>query len=58
VTETDPQLGIAIATAASLVAGLAMLMLGTAKRRLSWRTPYCHVCRHRHRGACKIRLTL
>jgi hypothetical protein len=39
-------------------AATAMVGLGLAKKRLSWTTPYCHVCRTRHRGACKIRLTL
>jgi hypothetical protein len=57
-TESDPTLGLALVTVASLVAAAAMVQLGLAKRRLSWRTPYCRVCRTRHRGACTIRLTL
>jgi hypothetical protein len=57
-TEPDPHLGVALLTGSSLVVGAAMVFLGLAKRRLSWRTPYCRVCRARHRGACKIRLTL
>jgi hypothetical protein len=57
-TESDPHLGIALLTVSSLVVGAAMVFLGLSKRRLSWRTPYCRVCRARHRGACKIRLTL
>ncbi len=54
---TDPELSVALLTSV-LVATSAMVGLGLTKRRLNWRTPYCHVCRHRHRGACKIRLTL
>ncbi|HSL63056.1 MAG TPA: hypothetical protein VK874_00230 [Gaiellaceae bacterium] len=57
-TDTDPQLVMAVTAAATLVAGFAMVWLGLAKRRLDWRVPYCRVCRQRHRGACKIRLTL
>jgi hypothetical protein len=57
-TEPDPHLGVALLTVSSLVAAASMVFLGLAKRRLSWRTPYCRVCRTRHRGACKIRLTL
>ena len=55
---TDPQLGLAVTTVATLVAGFAMVWLGLAKRRLDWRVPSCRVCGHRHRGACKIRLNL
>jgi hypothetical protein len=57
VTETDPQLGVAL-LASIFAAASAMVGLGLTKRRLTWRTPYCRVCRTRHRGACKIRLTL
>lgn len=55
--ESDPQLAAAFLTSI-LAAGSAMLGLGLAKKRLSWKAPYCRVCRTRHRGACKIRLTL
>jgi hypothetical protein len=57
VTEPDPQLAAAL-LASILAAATCMLGLGLAKKRLSWKAPYCRVCRARHRGACKIRLTL
>jgi len=55
--DTDPQLAAAL-LASILAAASCMLGLGLAKKRLTWRAPYCRVCRARHRGACKIRLTL
>jgi hypothetical protein len=57
VNEADPQLAVAL-LGSIFAAATAMVGLGLAKKRLNWRTPYCHVCRARHRGACKIRLTL
>ena len=56
-TEADPQLAVAL-LGSILAAASAMLCLGLAKKRLTFKAPYCHVCRARHRGACKIRLTL
>ena len=56
-TEADPQLAVAL-LGSIFAAASAMVGLALAKKRLSWKAPYCRVCRTRHRGACKIRLTL
>ena len=55
--EADPQLAVAL-LGSIFAAASAMVCLGLAKKRLTWKTPYCRVCRARHRGACKIRVTL
>jgi hypothetical protein len=55
--DTDPQIAAAL-LASILAAATCMIGLGLAKKRLTWKAPYCGVCRSRHRGACKIRLTL
>jgi hypothetical protein len=57
VTEADPQLAVVL-LGSIFAAASAMVCLGLAKKRLTFREPYCRVCRARHRGACKIRLTL
>jgi len=57
VNEADPQLAVAL-LGSIFAAASGMVCLGLAKKRLNWRTPYCRVCRARHRGGCKIRLTL
>ena len=56
-TEADPQLAVAL-LGSIFAAASAMVCLGFAKKRLISKTPYCRVCRARHRGGCKIRLTL
>ena len=56
-TEADPQLAVAL-LGSIFAAASAMVCLSFAKKRLTWKAPYCRVCRARHRGACKIRLTL
>ena len=44
VAETDPQLAVAVLTSI-FAAATVMVGLGLAKKRLSWKAPYCRVCR-------------